>query len=413
MPFSPSSADAASAATVPAGFVDEPLMTGLDHPMAIAIAPNGNVFVAEKRGTIKLYSSLTDKTPTLFADLNTEVHNYWDRGLMGIAVDPGYPAAPYVYVLYAYNHILGDPDTKPRWPSADALVPPGSVYDDRCPNPPRGTTDGCVISGRLSRLTVAGGVMSGPEHVLIEDWCQQFPSHSLGNLMFGPEGALYVSAGEGANFTLADYGQLGGTVDGTPTPQNPCGDPPTPAGTDLVPPSAEGGALRAQDLRTMSDPVGLDGAVLRIDPSTGLDWPGNALAGSSDPNARRIVAYGLRNPYRFTIRPGTKEVWIGEVGWDTWEEIDRIPDLGAPTGTPDFGWPCWEGPGVMPTYDNLGVSICDTLTAGDVTLPYFTYNHGADLVSGDGCGHGSSSVSGLAFLPGTSAFPASYHGGSS
>ena len=68
--------------------------------------------------------------------------------------------------------------------------------------------------------------MSGPENVLIEDWCQQFSSHSLGSLIFGPEGALYVSGGEGASFKSGspDYGQFGGT-NGPTTPVNPCGDP--------------------------------------------------------------------------------------------------------------------------------------------------------------------------------------------
>ena len=46
-----------------------------------------------------------------------------DIGITGLAVDPGYPARPYVYVMYAYNHILGDPAPAPRWPSADAKTP--------------------------------------------------------------------------------------------------------------------------------------------------------------------------------------------------------------------------------------------------------------------------------------------------
>ncbi len=253
-----------SPASVPAGFADQLVFGGLDNPMAIAIAPNGEVFVAEKRGVILRYSSLADTTPTVFADLNTNVHNYWDRGMMGLAVDPAYPTKPYVYVLYAYNHVLGDPAAAPKWPSNGG----SGYYGDRCPSPPGAMTDGCVISGRLSRLTASGGVMTGSEHVLIEDWCQQFPSHSVGNLMFGADGALYVSAGEGAGFSGVDYGQFGGSLSGTPTPANPCGDPPGGVGVALSPPTAEGGSLRAQDLRTSGDPVGLDGAVLRIDPTT-------------------------------------------------------------------------------------------------------------------------------------------------
>ena len=81
------------------------------------------------------------------------------------------------------------------------------------------------MSGRLSRLQAAGNVMTGAEQPLINDWCQQFPSHSIGDLRFGPDGALYVSAGDGASFGTPDYGQFGGSA-GSPTPLNPCGDPP-------------------------------------------------------------------------------------------------------------------------------------------------------------------------------------------
>ena len=77
------------------------------------------------------------------------------------------------------------------------------------------------------------------------------------------------------------------------------------------------------------DPTGLDGAILRVNPDTGAALPNNPNAGSPDPNARRIVAYGLRNPFRITVRPGTNEVWAGDVGWNVWEEINRVPN---PTG---------------------------------------------------------------------------------
>ena len=81
---------------MPAGFADETVWSGLDHPMAIAFASNGQVFVAEKRGTIQRFDSLSDPTPTLFADLNVNVHNWWDRGMMGLAVDPGSRVRPAV-----------------------------------------------------------------------------------------------------------------------------------------------------------------------------------------------------------------------------------------------------------------------------------------------------------------------------
>jgi glucose/arabinose dehydrogenase len=160
------------------------------------------------------------------------------------------------------------------------------------------------VTGRLSRLTANGNVWTGTEDVLITDWCQQYPSHSIGSLEFGADGALYVSGGEGASFNWRDYGQDG-------DPLNPYGDPPGGVAASLTPPTAEGGSLRAQDVRTPADQTGLSGTIIRIDPDTGEAMPDNPMAASPDPNTRRIVAYGLRNPFRFTVRPGTDELWIG------------------------------------------------------------------------------------------------------
>ena len=71
--------------------------------------------------------------------------------------------------------------------------------------------------------------------------------------------------------------------------------------------------------------------------------PDNPNAASSDPNTRRIIAHGLRNPFRFTFRPGTNDLYLGDVGWNTWEEINRLPSPAAPVE--NFGWPCYEGDG--------------------------------------------------------------------
>ena len=597
-------------AVVDPAFTDSVVFSGLTNPTAVRFAPDGQVFVAEKGGKIKVFSSLSATTPTVYADLSKNVQDFWDRGMLGLAIDPGWPAQPYVYTSYTYDAAIGG--ASPRW-------------GDGCPSPPGPTTDGCVVSGRLSRLsagadyralvlgdnpvgywrlgessgttaasetgtnsgtyvngptlgvagalkgssntaasfngstqyvdvpssaslnastgvsveawvkpavmpgagntgtiamkasdppyaywlqvtdtdrakfgvgvggvnhplsaggvvaagswyhlvgtydgsvqrlyvngalvasqaqtgnvdTVAGnfrigttrasewfngaiddvavydkaltpaqvqahyeaGAQSLTEKVMIEDWCMQYPSHTIGDLRFGPDGMLYASGGEGANFNLADYGQGGGSA-GSPTPKNPCGDPPAGVGGTESPPTAEGGSLRSQDLRTPSDPTTLDGTLLRLDPSTGAGAAGNPLAGSSDANARRIVAYGFRNPFRFTFRPGTNELWIGDVGSGTWEEIDRDSSL---TTMANYGWPCYEGAPQSTEFASLNLNICSALysaPAGTVTPPYYAYNHNASVVSGDGCPTGGSSITGVAFNNGT-AFPSQYQG---
>jgi glucose/arabinose dehydrogenase/PKD repeat protein len=380
------------------GFTDTAVLSGLVNPMAIQFASDGRVFVAEKSGIIKVYASLT-AAPTTFVDLRTNVHNFWDRGMLGLALDPGFTSGrPYVYVLYAYNHILGeDPGAVPKWP-------------DSCPNPPGSNTDGCVVSARLSRLTSVGGVAVGGETVLIEDWCQQFPSHSVGTIVFGTDGALYASGGDGASFTASDWGQFGATNPGGLA--NPCGDPPGPIGTAGTPPTAEGGALRSQDLRTTGDPTGMNGTIIRIDPDTGAGLPTNPLAASSDVAARRIVATGLRNPFRITTRPGTSEIWVGDVGWNIWEEVNRIT---SPTAAvTNFGWPCYEGSGRQSGYDAANLTICENLyaTPSAVTAPYYAYRHSDHVVANDACPTGSSAIAGMAFYPESGGtYPATFQGG--
>ena len=80
--------EAATALTLPSGFQQTTVYSGLDAPTAIQFASDGRVFIAEKSGIIKVFDSLTDTTPTIFADLRTATHNYWDRGLLGIALHP-------------------------------------------------------------------------------------------------------------------------------------------------------------------------------------------------------------------------------------------------------------------------------------------------------------------------------------
>src|SRR5688572_1572813 len=143
---------AAAATTVPAGFQEQVVFSGLSQPTSIRFAPDGRVFVGQKDGVIRVFDNLADTTPTTFANLSPQVHNMWDRGLLGMALAPNFPADPYVYVLYTYDAPLGQ--TAP-------------VYNDNCNTVVGGANGGnCIVSGRLSRLQASGNQMVGSEQVL-------------------------------------------------------------------------------------------------------------------------------------------------------------------------------------------------------------------------------------------------------
>src|SRR5688500_7913768 len=93
----------AVAATLPPGLQEQIVISGLSEPTAVRFASDGRVFVAEKSGLIKVFDNLTDTTPTVFVDLRTQVHNFWDRGLLGMTLSPTFPTDPWVYVLYTHD----------------------------------------------------------------------------------------------------------------------------------------------------------------------------------------------------------------------------------------------------------------------------------------------------------------------
>ena len=346
-----------SASALPSGFADNIVFSGLDNPVSMRFASDGRVFVLERGGVVKEFDSLSDNNPTTVLDIGYKVKKQWDRGSLGLELDPGFTTGrPYLYLLYSTTAL-------PGWPQQG------------CAN--LGNDGDCVTSGQLSRFTVNNNV-AGNETQLLTGWCQQFGSHSIGDLRFGNDGGLYVSSGEGASFLDSDTGQFG----------NLCGDP-----------ANEGGSFRAQDYLTTGDPQGLSGSVIKVDTS-GNPWPSNPFSGNTDTNKARLVAQGLRNPFRINTRPGTNEIWIGDVGWGSWEEVNRIAD---PTQITNFGWPCYEG------YGQTGGSFPDNALCQNVynnnraTAPATAYAHP---------GNSSSSATGVAFYPsGGGSYPGSYNGG--
>lgn len=189
-------------------------------------------------------------------------------------------------------------------------------------------TAGNLVS-RISRFTSADGgltVEAGSEEILLT-LDQPFGNHNGGNILFGPDGYLYAGFGDGGS----------------------AGDP-----NDL-----------AQDTTT------LHGAMLRIDvdgdrpyavPSDNPFAP-NALCseGTGAGACPEIFAWGFRNPWRWSFDAATGELWLGDVGQNAWEEVDRVERGG------NYGWRCREG---AHDFDRSG------LCPDDLVDPVIEYDHG-------------------------------------
>ena len=157
--------------------------------------------------------------------------------------------------------------------------------------------------------------------------------------------------------------------------------------------------------------------MLRLNPETGAAHTTNPLVNDPDVKKRSIVADGLRNPFRAAWRPGSNELWVGDVGWIAWEEINRIVNPTA--AVRNFGWPCYEGndvgSGVQDGYAAVApaLTLCKNLydAPGSVTAPFMSYFHAFELVPGEACTMNmGSAVAGLAFHPLTGPYPQAYRG---
>jgi PKD repeat protein len=130
-------------------------------------------------------------------------------------------------------------------------------------------------------------------------------------------------------------------------------------------------ALRAQNLDRFS------GKILRVNPADGRGLATNPFyTGDVDDTRSKVWAYGVRNAFRFNFRPGTNTIYIGDVGWDTWEEQNVV------TSGDNLGWPCYEGDFVQAGY--AAYATCQNLLPSAVTFGIHTYAHppGAAAVGG-------------------------------
>jgi glucose/arabinose dehydrogenase len=366
---------------------------GLAQPTDVAIAPDGRIFVAEKRGIVRELAA-PKAVPTVLVDLRTDVHNYADRGLLSIALDPFDPERWWLYAALTYDAPIGQ--SAPVWgaPGAD---------NDSCPNPPGGNVAGCLVRGRLIRIGTKAPIRGQVEVLEDQRWCGQFPSHSMAGIDFGPDGALYVAAGDGAMAPMADWGQHGWDYWKGPA----CDDP-----------LDEGGALRSQDARTKGDPLSWDGAVVRLEIERDDDLA-HAVPAPASPSLipgpwslvpvlgtpGELVAFGLRNPFRMAFDPLDGSLWIADVGWRTTEELNRVPDV-TDEVVENFGWPCREGLEARPEYADL--PLCQSFPKGDAGVaaePAWAWDR--RVPDPDSCGvvNGSRALAGFAFATSTAYDP--------
>ena len=150
------------AAVLPSGFQESVVFSGLTSPTAVRFAPDGRVFVAEQNGLIKVFDSLTATTPTVFADLSTNVFNSWDRGLLGLALDPNFPTKPYEHVLYTYDAPIGGTAPRAGYAGRFCRIP---ARPARSP----GTPTGCVVQRpAVAPARRRGAWLTGPRKQVLD-----------------------------------------------------------------------------------------------------------------------------------------------------------------------------------------------------------------------------------------------------
>jgi PKD repeat protein/glucose/arabinose dehydrogenase len=334
----------AQAVSVPAQFVVENAVPGITftQPTQVTFLPDGRWLVAEKGGTVWVVQNGV-RLATPFWQRTNEVLDNGDRGLLSVCVDRNFTTNRYVYFLYTV-----DPDSNGTDDNDDAF--------SRLTRYQASTSNPNVID--MTTRTVLIGT----------DWrhgiISASPSHTIGTVRQSVDGTLLITAGDGAQFT---------------NPADGGGQDPGEFGPTKADPNEDIGAFRAQYIGS------LNGKVLRIDPTTGLGVPSNPFYQSATPgsNQSRVWCYGLRNPFRFNFRPNTGStdpavgspgtLYIGEVGWSSWEEQNITT-----VGQRNFGWPCYEGFGTVSEYTSQSPAHdgCSTLANRPVlTAPIIAYPH--------------------------------------
>ena len=232
-------------------------------------------FVLEQAGRLMTFQNVESvATASMFIDLRGRVVASGEGGLLGMAFHPDFPTNPRVYLSYTTG-------------SPQALISRISEF----------------------RITAGGATLDAASEQILLTITQPFENHNGGHIAFGSDGLLYIGIGDG-----------GGSNDEFP----PIGN-----GQNLQ-------TLLGKMLRI--DVNGTTGAVrYRIPADNPFAGNGLCSAGSGAQSCPEIYAYGLRNPWRFSFDRVSSELWLGDVGQGTWEEVDRVTRGG------NYGWRCREG----------------------------------------------------------------------
>lgn len=348
----------AAASALPPGFVDVPVGDAWNQAVGLTFAPDGRMFVWEKGGRVWNFENGQQAAQPLL-DISEEVGNWRDHGCLGFAIDPNFYSNGYIYLLYVvdYHHLInfGTPayDPQANWYFRDTIARLTRYQCDSA------TGYRTVLPG--SRTILIGDTISNGIAI-------PHQSHGAGTLVFSPDGTLLISCGDGASYETIDHG-------------GPTGGSSNTALADGIITAAENvGSWRAQLVTSNS------GKVLRVDPATGHGVPSNPYydAGAPQSPRSRVWALGLRNPFRMCLRPGTGvanaalgqpgTLYIGDVGWGWWEELNvcRAPAT-------NFGWPYFEG--LEPRGGYAGANVANQSAPnprfgiGGCTQQFFTFSN--------------------------------------
>ncbi|MCB0548307.1 MAG: PQQ-dependent sugar dehydrogenase [Phaeodactylibacter sp.] len=315
-----------SAQNLPDEFYDEKYLGPFEFPTGITFDQNGRMFIWEKSGVVYIADTTGALFPEPLIDISEEVANWKDHGLLGFALDPDFLYNGYFYLLYALDlHYYDHYGTPAYHPDSSALFQP---------------TIGRVTRYKADPLSNFSRALPNSRKVLLGETLENgipllYEFHGLGALAVGEDGTLLISCGDA---TSNAGGDMGGDSLGTMVS--------AALARGIITPDQDVGSYRAQYLGNYN------GKILRIDPNTGDGLPSNPFFDPEAPRspASRIWAYGLRNPYRFTLRPGSGShfpedgrpgvLYVGDVGNGSWEELDIVE-----FGGQNFGWPILEGHG--------------------------------------------------------------------